>query len=176
MAKAKRKKVEPIQITEPTPEQFASGQFAREGMHYRRVPVIETLYAQGKIGYREYAALGYYRDQACRAEDDYARESTISPTRVMGGGGGASCHAKLVWTPAIAETARIERDLGSLWELARAVAVDDLSITEYCVRRFGGREKYNGHGKFEGVVPVNQSLVEQETLLELKMAAHRITC
>lgn len=175
MAKAKRKKVEPIQITEPTPEQFASGEFAREGMHYRRVPMIRTLYDAGKLTYDQFARLQFYRDKAIQAEDDYKRSSTLDADRVNGGGGSFGSGLPLVFTAAIAETGRIERDLGSLLDIARAIAVNDWSIAQWCISQYGGRERYDGKGKFVAMVPACGKTKLDIALMELKHAAGRIT-
>lgn len=172
----KRRKPEAVEIVGPTDEQMARAEYRRANLAYRRTPVIDTLLDAGKLTDAEFRALHYYRDQACRAEDDYARESTLSPSRVMGGGRGTSTPGSLIWTPAIAETSRIERDLGVLLDIARAIAVDDVPLTEYCISKHGGRERYNGRGRFIAIVPNNQALVEKAALLDLKMAARRIVC
>jgi hypothetical protein len=174
---------------EPTPELMARGEFRqggvwatganeRSGLAYRRVPVIDTLFNANQLTASEYDALTYYRDQALRAEDDTAEDGTLAPARIMGGGGGAPgsrIPAKLVFTPAIAETGRIERELGALLDIARAIAVDDLSLTQWCISKHGGRERYDGKGKFVAVVPINEKRHVEMARLELKMAARRIS-
>lgn len=178
MAKAKRKKKpEPLRIIGPTDEQIATGVFRRAGPAYRRTPVIDTLLDTGMITHTEYAALSYYRSQAIQAEDDGARCSTLAPERVMGGGGGAygsTTPVALLSTPALLETARIERDLGSLLDIARAVAVDDLSLTQWCIRKHGGRERYGKDGRFVAIVPVCEKSTMSMARLELRHAARRI--
>lgn len=177
MAKAKRKKKpEPIQIIGPTEEQLSRGVFVRANMAYKRVPVIETLLKAGKITQRQFDALSYYREQAHQAEDDYKRSSTLAADRVNGGGGQSTGSGiPIIFTPAIAETGRIERDLGSLLDIARAVAVDDLSLSQWCVKKYGGRERYNGKGEFVAIVPISERRTVQTAMLELKFAAGRIT-
>ena len=182
MAKARRKKKpEPLRIIGPTEEQIATGVFRRANAAYRRVPVIDTLHDAGKLTYAEYAALSFYRAQAIQAEDDAARSSPLAPERVMGGGGqsgGSTTPITLLSTPALLETARIERDLGSLLDIARAVAVDDKSLTQWCIERHGGRERYDGKGKFVAMVPNGRcsgpDSVMGIALLELKWASGRI--
>lgn len=157
---------------------------------YRRVPIIDTLRKQWLddhklpkeqrrgISPEEHAALVYYRDQATKAEDDCAQEGTLSPSRVMGGVSGTCAAgyipASLLATPAILETARIERDLGELRDIANAIAVRDLSLTQWCVEKHGGRERYDGKGRFIAIVPVNEKLHVGVARMELRMAAHRI--
>jgi hypothetical protein len=72
------------------------------------------------------------------------------------------------------ETGRLERDLGSLWELARKVAVDDMTIARWCIDKFGGRERYDAKGRFVAVVPIAEKRHKALARLELKMAARRI--
>lgn len=176
-----RKKVKDkvrLHLIEPTPEQFGSGNFERAGMAYRRTPVIDTLFNGNQLTATEYDALAYYRSQALQAEDDTAEESTLAPSKVMGGGGGvpgSRIPAKLVFTPAIAETGRIERDLGSLRQIAHAIAVEDMSLNDWCVAKYGGRERYDGRGRFVAIVPQCERENVEIARLELKMAARRIS-
>ena len=180
MAKVRKKKHRTITIhAEPTPEQFAGGQFERAGLAYRRVPVIDTLYRAKQITEAQYAALCYYRDQATAAEDDACVSGPLDPVKIMGGGCGSQpiggyIPASLIATPAILETARIERDLGSLRDIANAIAVQDLSLSQWCVRKHGGRERYNGAGAFIAVVPINEKEHVKFARLELQWAASRI--
>ena len=162
----------------PTEAREAHNDFQSAGAAMRVKPVIESL--QGKLTAEQYDNLAYYRDQAHRAEDDMAQGSTLDPERIMGGVSGGSAGSKipvsvLLATPAICETSRIERDLGQLWEIARAVAVEDMTLSRWCIAQHGGRERYDGKGKLVAVVPVAEKRVMAEALLELKAAANRIT-
>lgn len=169
----------------PTPARAAHNDFERAGPAFRVRPAIDTYGparddgkgGNGLLTASEYDALAYYRDQATRAEDDVAQEGTLSPARIMGGSGGASggqIPAILMATPAILETARIERDLGVLWEIARRIAVDDWSLSRWCISKHGGRERYDGKGRLVALVPNNERRVMGIARLELKMAARRI--
>jgi len=162
----------------PTEQTLASGDFVSAGMAYARVPVIDTMLKRGMIGEREHIALGYYRDQASQAEDDAKRMSVMAPEKVMGGGrgysGGGYIPADYCDSPATLETARIERDLGILQPIARAIAVDDTTLSQWCIRQHGGRERYNGKGQFIAIVPNMARKAMALALQDLKMAAHRI--
>lgn len=163
----------------PTPETMARGDFESAGMAYRRIAVIDTMYKRGQINERQHAALGYYRDTASTADDDAKRMSVMAPEKAMGGGGssysvGGYIPVDYCESPATLETARIERDLGNLREIARAIAVDDMSLTEWCIRQYGGRERYDGGGRFIAVVPNFERKAMETALLELKYAAGRI--
>lgn len=152
----------------PTPEQQKRADFHSAGMAYKRIPVIDTMLTRGQLSDKEHLALSYYRDQASLA-DRSPLKSCIDFT-VTGGSG----HPSAALTSAILETARLERDMLSCWRIARAVAVDDISLTEWCIRQYGGRERYGPKGNFIAIVPVREKNVVGEALRELKSAAGRI--
>lgn len=163
----------------PTEAREVHNHFQGAGAAVRVVPVIETLLRTERITQSEFDRLAYYREQAHKAEDDIAGESPLSPQRIMGGVTSSPTSGKiptavLLATPAIIETARIERDLGSLLDIARAIAVDDLTLSQWCIRQHGGRERYSGNGKFIAVVPIAEKKVMDKARLELRMAARRI--
>lgn len=176
--KRARRKVDTVaQFVRPTEAREAHNDFVSMGAAVRQVPVIETLLRTGKLTQAEFDVLNHYRDQASRAEDDWAQESTLAPSRVMGGGGGSfgsKIPVALMATPAMLETARIERDLGSLLPIARAIAVDDWSLSRWCIEQHGGRERYDDKGAFVAIVPVAEKRVMDIARLELRMAARRI--
>lgn len=178
--RAKRKQPQPaVYADPPTKQRIAHNDFERAGMAYRCVPMIDTLLLTKRITHAEHQALEYYRDQAHRAEDDVAEQGTLSPEKIMGGGCGSAQQSyiptMLIASPAIIETARIERDLGSLLDIARAIAVDDWSLSRWCINRHGGRERYDGKGMFLCMVPVAEKRVLDLARLELRMAARRIS-
>jgi hypothetical protein len=168
MGKAKRKKAPAITIVGPTDEQQRRGQYERAKGSHRRVAVIETMLTRGQITDSEYLALAHYRDQAHLAE----RSPTKSCLDRSQGGGDIMLPAAVV--SALIETGRIERDLGSLLSLVRSVAVDDMSLTEWCIGRHGGRERYDGKGNFIAMVPIGEARVMKFAILELKMGARRV--
>lgn len=160
----------------PTEERKQHNEFVSAGMAFRVVPVIDTLLKAGKLSQAQYDNLKHYRDQAHRAEDDCAQEGTLAPARMMGGGGGTFGSKMpagvMLSTPAIIETGRIERELGSLLPIARAVAVDDVTLTRWVIAESGGREQRRG--KVTEIVPRNPKGVAM-ALLELRFAAGRFT-
>lgn len=163
----------------PTDERVAHNDVESAGAAMRVVPVIDTMLRAGQINQRQYDALAHYRQQAHRAEDDCAEASVLAPEKCMGGGHGSTIGghipARLLWTPAIVETGRIERDLGSLLAIARAIAVDDVSLARWCIDKFGGEEAYDKKsGSVVAIVPKNP-LAQEMALLELRWAAGKIT-
>ena len=166
MAKRKRKPAIDDRIA-PTPEQMARGDFHSVGMAYKRVPVIDTMLTRGQITDKQYIALAYYRDQASLA--DRSPLKSCIDFSVTGG----DSHPSAALASAMLETSRIERDMGSVWQIARAVAVDDVSLTEWCCAHHGSRERYGIEGNVIAIVPRGHKVVEF-ALVELKMAAGRI--
>jgi len=134
---------------------------------FRRVPIIDSLHRQDILSEREYTALAYYRDQASLAERSPVK-SCIDAT--VGGGNGPG----VAIISAVIETGRLEREMGALCDIARAVAVDDISLAQWCIAKHGGRERYNGKGEFVAVVPINEKRHMETARVELKMAARRI--
>jgi hypothetical protein len=169
---AKRKKKPLIDpAIAPTDEAQRHSDFAFFKGRYQRVPEIDRLRARNELDEREYQALAFYRDQAALAERSPTKsclDQRISGTSDIGLSGAV--------VSAILTTSRIERELGSLASLARAVAVEDKSLTQWCVDRFGGRERYDGKGKLIAIVPIGETTHDHIKMarLELKFAARRI--
>lgn len=154
-----------VKRIEPTPEQAARSDFKSAGMAYKKTPVIETMLKRGQITTAEYISLSYYRDQATAADRSPIKSNIDFAVR--------SGNARPIGysTPQEIETARIEHDLGQLQAIARAIAVDDQSVSEWCIAKHGGRERMQGRA----IVLVPRT--EKHTRLavqDLKMAAHRI--
>lgn len=174
--KRKQSRRMPLQRAEVTTERGAHNAFVSAGMAMRVVPVIDTLRDTGQISLSEYDALNHYRNCAHKAQDDEADAGTLAPERIMGGGGrtiiSGPLPAKWRHTPAIVETARIERELGALRDIARAVAVEDMSLTRWCIEKHGGREKINDGNVIE-ILPRGRKSIEFARL-ELRFAAGRI--
>lgn len=178
MARGKKRRVQVLDhIEQPTIEQI--GAFARDGvMHfetsttkaaYRRLPVIDRLHGAKVINDDEYSALAYYRDQAGLADRSPMRSCIDNSVRGGDHGPGAAIMSASI------ETGRMERDMGTLWRIARAVAVDDWTLERWCVEQFGGRERYDGKGAFVAVVPVLEKQHMKRARIDLRAAAHRIT-
>tara|TARA_R100001086_G_scaffold180400_6_gene100197 strand:- start:2093 stop:2632 length:540 start_codon:yes stop_codon:yes gene_type:complete len=177
MAKKRKKQRKATQGAKNTAERFLRPTAAREahndtegaGIARRIVPPITTLHKQGKLCDRRYEALKYYRDQANLAEQSPNKDSCDFSVRGgQGNGPGAAIMSAKI------ETGRMERDLGALRGIVQAVARDDLTLTRYCVREFGGRERLDGNGKFVAMVPVREKETMARALLELRMAADMI--
>ena len=135
MAKAKRKKPAPIVIAEPTPEQQAQGAFHRVGMAYRRIPVIDTMAQCKKLTPRQFNGLARYRDVAIAEERSLIEDSVGKMMRGALGGGDVGLAPNMIRTAA--EMQRLETALGNLRDIARAVAVEDVSVTQWAAQKGG---------------------------------------
>ncbi len=176
----------------PTPEREAKNDFRSAGMASKLTPVIETLALQWSrdalkgipaserrgITPDEFAALDYYREQAHKAQDDEAQTSVLAPERIMGGnsrGAPSGIPAKLRTTPAIIEVARIEQQLGGLLAITRAIAVEDQTLTSYCIAKHGGKERTrDGKTLIVPVGPNDGTRHIQDARDDLRRAARRI--
>jgi hypothetical protein len=133
MAKAKRKKrPDPIQVVEPTPEQFNRGTFIRANMAYKRVPVIQTMWTAGKLSQRQFDGLNRYRDVAIAEERSPMRDSLDRALHGRGGNVDGTGYLRIAH-----ELSRLEQALGSLYDIARAVAVDDLTVSQWASHKGG---------------------------------------
>lgn len=167
MARAgrKRKKVKlELDALRPTPEREGKNHFQSAGMARKLVPEIDRLHAKGWLTDAEHQALWHYRDQAGLADKSPVRSCINFEPRGGYGPGVAILSASI-------ETGRIERDMGELWRIARAVAVDDKSLTQWCVEQHGGRERTH-EGKVIAIVPPDKTVAIAR--MHLRMAAHRI--
>ena len=135
MAKRKPKRQPPIEIATPTPEQEATGTFARTGMHYRRIPVIATMASTGKLTPRQFNGLARYRDVALAEERSLIEDSVGKMMRGALGGGDVGLAPNMIRTAI--EMQRLEAALGNLRDIARAVAVDDVSVTQWAATKGG---------------------------------------
>ncbi|HEX8418526.1 MAG TPA: hypothetical protein VF638_00780 [Sphingomonas sp.] len=131
-------------------------------------PPIDVLFEVGSLTEDEHIALSYYGDQ-CRMARRSPLKDSLNQER---GSGGLGLPAAVV--SALLAEARIDRDLGQLRDIAHAVAVDEVSLPQWCIQKHGGRERYNGAGKFVAIVPVGEVKAMRMALMELKWAAGRI--
>jgi hypothetical protein len=175
--KASNKKV-PV---EPTREQMRDGAFALSdivdrspngrmieiGTAYRRRPQIDILAAQGLLNSDELKALHHYRHHADLIERSPVRDSLC----LMRGHGNGPTITTLNAAFIVRE---IEAAVGSLVDILRAVVVDDVSLSQWAIRRAGALEVRRQR---QGRV-VTQLEPRQRALaiakLEMKIVAQRV--
>ena len=147
--KAKRKPVERFEEFAPTPEQRAKGEFIqggnlatsateRAGLAYRRKPVIDVLRDEHKLTQRQYDGLARYRTVALVAERSELKSCIDFSVR---GNGEDRRHFGLRMN---IELGKLETELHGLAPIARAVAVGDVTLSQWAVDQSGGKERLRG--------------------------------
>lgn len=170
--KAKRKTVDQTEYARPTPEQQASGTFETAGMAYRRVPVIVTLADQGKLSQRQFDGLARFRDVAIADERSLVRDSIGKMLDgMMGGGTGGP---SLSVTRNAIELGYLEGALGTLADIARAVAVEDVTIAQWAIRRGGSVSRWKGPPGAVVLWFEPRRSFAKDAMLEIKMAGERL--
>ena len=137
MAKRKQKKAKKRQdsvgrFLRPTEAREAHNDFESAGIAVRAIPPIVAMHRRGILTQEEYDALAYYRDQALLAERSLIRDSCDFTIR-----GGTGNGPGVAILSAQLETGRMERDMGALVDLCRAICVDDKTIEQWCVDSYG---------------------------------------
>lgn len=156
-SKAKRKRIT-ITYAEPTPERMAqvtfeqggncaTGQDERSGVAYRLVPVIDTMAQTGKLSARQHYGLARYR--ALADDRSLTKDSTEALLQTGSGeplglppGFAGMMVGKYGWERS---TAFLERELGMLYDIARAIAVDDVTVSRWAMDKGGAIERRRGN-------------------------------
>lgn len=169
----------------PTPEQLAGARFDIDdvtdkrrgggtisiGKAYRRRPMIDILFGQGVFNEPEFKALRHYRHHADMADRSPLRDSLRNLLRIAGAGMPPS-HATL---NAIRVRDDCERAAGSLRDILRAVVVDDVSLSQWAMSRFGSREKCReANGKRHCWLEPTRSDAVSMARVEIRIAAQRV--
>lgn len=181
MAKRNRKRKTPspqIDTVKPTPEREARNQTVSAGMARRIKPMIDILRDRGVLSASQHEMLDYYREQANLAEVSPVRSCCDDTVR---GGSGNGPGAAI--TSAKLEVARMERQLAeyspgdaqAMADVLRAVARDDMSLSAYCIAKYGGRERYDARGRFVAMVPNKEKRNMGIERINLLYAARVIT-
>lgn len=154
--------------------QISDGKRARA---YRRIPVIDTLIAQGKLSARQHAALARYRDIA-QAEDRSYRRDSLDAAMHGGGGGNPGLPPGMaslkLWQTWGSELAWLERELGAMLAIARAVAVDDMTLAQWAMRQSGAieRSRQGPRGTVTWFEP--RRIAAKHALADIRMAGERL--
>lgn len=183
MAKKAKRKRTVITYAEPTPERMGHGTFAqggncatgqdeRSGVAYRLIPVIDTMAQTGKLTQRQHYGLARYRALA----DDRSLTKDSTQALLQTGSGGplglppgfaGMLVGKYGWLSA---TAFLERELGMLYHIAWAIAVDDITVSRWAMDKGGAIERRRGNVVwFE---PRRKAL--NEAMMEIQIAGERL--
>lgn len=179
MPKPKRKPTR-FEGLSPTPEQLpafsetwqvADGKRARA---YRRIAVIDDMHAKGKLSTRQFAGLARFRDLATAQDASPRRDSLDAALHGHGGGSiglppgmalmrlGGDWESELAW---------LERELGSLLHIARAIAVDDMTVSQWAITRHGSKERRRG--KVICIEP--HTIAAKHAMVDIRMAGERLS-
>ena len=163
----------------PTPEQMhgfalvdivdrsANGRMIEIGRAYRRRAQIDVLAEQGMFTRDELKALHHYRHHA----DLIARSPTRDSLCLMRGSGNGPTITAL---NAAFIVRAIEAAVGSLVDILRAVAVDDVSLSQWAIRRAGALEvRRQRQGRVVTYIEPRQRALAIAKL-EMKMVAQRV--
>lgn len=170
---------------EPTPEQARRSAFqiadivdkvkgnvtVTIGKAYCRVPMIDTLHGQGLFSEDEYKALKHYQHHAIIAEKSPLKDSLANLMRISSGSGNGPTINTL---NAIRVRDDVERAVGSLVDILRAVVVDDVSLSQWCIAHGHSAEKCRERkkGRVCAIEPTERAL--RIAQLEMKIAAGRV--
>lgn len=142
MSSKRKKRPDPVQVIEPTPEQLEKGEFGRQvqpgqqAAPYRRVPVIDTLFEEHKLTTRQFHGLERYRAVAIADERSPIADSIGKMMQGLIGGQGGRGPSLSAQRVAI-ELGRLERCLGALAPIARAIAVEDKTLSQWAMDHGG---------------------------------------
>ena len=161
----------------PTPERAAMAGTEPAGRATQIKSVIGTLYKQSRLTGLEWAALRYYEANAAAADRSPIKSNL---DRTISSGNGPVIGYE---TFEQAETDRLEAAMGFASRTARAICVDNYTLTQWAINVFGGKEKLV-KGKTV-IVPRRDRITDahgnvtrpghvDDVLAELKAAAGRI--
>lgn len=120
-----------VDLAAPTPEQFERGAYERATLAYRRVPVIETLRTTGKLNQRQFDGLARYRDIGIKCERSEIMDSCQRLLHVAGNDGDGPSHSSV---RALIELGWLERELRALRDIARAIAIEDMTVSAWAMK------------------------------------------
>lgn len=172
MAKRKKKKLEAIDLMGPTDEQQEHFSYERATLAYRRVPVIVTLASKGTLTQRQFDALSRYRDIGLKCEQSSIMDSCQRLLHIAGGGKDGMSPATL---RAYQELGWLEQELGQLVDIARAICIDDVSLSQWAMNKAGSvmREREGvGRKIIRWFEPRAKAL--KDATMEIRMAGERL--
>ncbi len=150
----------------PNPFAMQHGEYHRPTLAYRRTPAIDSLRdakdgsGKPKLSARQYAALAHYRDRYIACERSPIKDSCDQDMR-GGNGDGFPFHR----TAASIDLQFLEERLGRchprLIAIARYVAGQDHSLTQWAVHR---------HGPREGTINEAKTVALKYALIDIRMA------
>jgi hypothetical protein len=174
MGKAKKKRNNKAQsaidrVVRPTEQREAANDFRSAGMAVKVIPPIETLYSAGKISERQFKGLARYADVANAAERSHIKSNI--DFSVYGSGEGLPHFGVRMNI----ELGYLNRALGSLQDIAEAVCVREVSVSQWAMERGGSvmRERPGiGRAFIRWFEPKRKH--HEIAMLEIRMAGERL--
>ena len=165
----KAHKRQPKVVVKPTIERLCKGSSRSAGLATKFDSPIERLRASNHLIQDQYEILQVYADQSRLAEKSPMRDSCDFTIRGNGGGepSPAIISARLA-------THEMEAKAGALVSILQAIVRDERSISDYCIERYGGRERYDHKGRFVAIVPRREKVVIADARRELRAVANRL--
>ena len=172
MTKARKRKTPArAEIVGPTDAQLVNGEYESALLAYKRVVAIQKLRLAKTLTQRQYDGLARYRDVAIAEERSFTRDSLDKALHGGFGGSGMGCGA----IRTAIELGRLEQALGSLRPIARAIAVDDLTLSQWAMQQGGSimRDKPGiGRAIITWFEPRRKA--KDAATLEIRMAGDRL--
>lgn len=138
------------------------------GKAYRRQRMIDVLAASGAISEIEHRALRHYRHHADLADRSLVRDSLCLQR------GGAGAGMTLTTLNAVRVRDDLERAAGTLADILRAVAVYDMSLSQWAMNASGSIERQaERRGKPITLLEPKRKALEIAKL-EIRIAAQRV--
>jgi len=145
-----------------------NGALCLKGVAYRRRPMIDILHEQGLFSQDELKALRHYRHHADLIDGSPTKDSLC----IEYGGGGDGRTITMLNASYLVRS--VESAVGTLVDILRAVVVDDTSLSQWAINRYGGIEKRRQRkGRVQVTIePRDRGLAIAR--LEMKFAAQRV--
>lgn len=153
----------------PTEQRLAHNDFQSAGAAMKLISPIDKLYDANVLSERQFNALVRYSDVANAAERSEIK-SNIDFSVYETGEGLPHFGVRMN-----IELGRLERELGSLREIARALCVEEISLSQWAMRKNGSVERKRPGKGGELIVwhePSKKAL--GMATLELRVAAERL--
>ena len=159
-------------VVPPTEAAMQKAAFVRAGVAYRRVPPIDILRVatdandRPKLSERQHKALSHYRDRYALARGSEVQSCLKGAIPGCGGDGpsGAVLRAR-------AEVAYLDRELGTLRDIAAAVAGCDITLSQWAIDKCGALERKDAKGRSR--IEAKPHALKR-ALAEIKMAGERL--
>ena len=135
------------------------------------------MHSKGKLSQRQFEGLSRFRDLATAEDASPRRDSLDAALQGKGGGGlglppgmalmrlGNTWESELHW---------LERELGQLLDIARAVAVKEMTVSQWAMEQSGSIERTRQTAK--GVVTwfEPRRVAAKHALMDIRMAGERL--